>query len=254
MKRSIKILVYFLITIFLLLSLLQFRTVENLPENIATDLKTNKDYIELQLTPEIQLLHTIDSLQLLSSILLILAFLYVYRINKKHILNSIEDELEVESDAITINKDENIKGFNYAEFDKILENYAEKSNFLEESLQNVCNLLEISTAVVFKIQENKLKIVFEYALNYELNHHKFNINETIYQIILENKIPLYFNSISEDSIIVSSSLGNAPAKSLIVLPIFENNNIVGFLEAASFKELQIEEKQILEEYSSFIKI
>lgn len=135
----------------------------------------------------------------------------------------------------------------------ITQNQFNKKNLLENILKYVCNYTEASIGVIYILKSvddvRILEMSASYALynnNEKANHYKFG--EGIVGQVAKNGKLIKITSIPENYIEVVSGLGKAAPTVLFIIPIKNTeDDVLGVMEIATFKEFNEDEQSFLEE-------
>lgn len=123
-------------------------------------------------------------------------------------------------------------------------------------IQNLTKYMNASLGGIFMYQSDKketLNLISSFAYDHK-KAEKIKIQRGVGLVgtcALERST-IYMEKIPDDYIHITSGLGNASPKSLIVLPLIYNNELTGILELAFLRELKNYEKEFLEQISSNI--
>jgi transcriptional regulator with GAF, ATPase, and Fis domain len=131
-------------------------------------------------------------------------------------------------------------------------NFKNTDSLLSKYLKNLGNALEIAQGFLYIKDDSSDEYVFSsgYALTEEKNISSFKKGETLPgQVTLTGEIA-FVNDIPENYFVVESGLGKSKPKHLVFVPVQSDNNVVGVLELALFKELNPTNKEILKKSTS----
>lgn len=126
-------------------------------------------------------------------------------------------------------------------------------NLLEKLLWQICKELEMAQGLVYIMQEKekykKLSAVASYALYLpEGRKMEYKIGEGLVGQVAKNEELILISQVPENYIRVSSGLGESSPQNLVLIPIkSEDADILGILELASFRQISVKDKEILEE-------
>jgi methyl-accepting chemotaxis protein len=150
-----------------------------------------------------------------------------------------------------------------AKFVEILRNNTHDLNELSyQIIYNLIKYLEASQGGVFILnEENKFEPFLEMVSSYAYNRRKYlskRIDLTlpfadgiVAQVFLE-KETTYITDLPEDYLKISSGLGEASPKSLLVIPLKAGGSVYGVIEIASFKEFKSYQIEFIEKLSENI--
>jgi putative methionine-R-sulfoxide reductase with GAF domain len=139
--------------------------------------------------------------------------------------------------------------------EEILAAEIETKEVFSKALSQVCNVLEASQGAVFQVVENKeynsINLLSSYAYHIpEGEQISFRFGEGIAgQVAKEGKVA-NIDTVPEGYIKIFSGLGQSTPKHLLVLPITEEEDVVGVVEISSFKPFQENQIQALKNYFS----
>lgn len=127
----------------------------------------------------------------------------------------------------------------YANFSELLRNNENLENICINSLSFIIKYVKANQGGVFLKEEND-DIVLELKASYAYDRQKFlkksiQIGEGLVgQCYLEKEITM-ITEIPQDYVYVTSGLGDSTPSCIILLPLINNDEVVGILEIASFK-------------------
>lgn len=252
MKKRLRFLVLILMSAFVVLTAIQFLTVFKLPNNIARDIETPIEQIEERIHDDITLLYTIDSLQLISAILVMLSFFYIYKV--KH---------ADEDDIITIDNKKNIHSTNASnqDLDEHVKKYElsllssiDDISYTTHDLKSLCNqsasiiasTFNVSCLAIYILKETQLTYCGGYAyLQNKKGSGTISSEENIYSEVIDNHTPIYFTDVPNNTIKISSGLGEESPLLLGIVPLIHNDQVIGIMEIASFSTLDDDDKSLL---------
>lgn len=125
--------------------------------------------------------------------------------------------------------------------DKSLQDYSDKL------LTNIAKEFEIVQGLLFvKNPKNKMfKKVGSYAYYSDKPPREFKEGEGLSGQVAKNKKLICIDNVPETYITILSGLGNSTPNHLLIFPVLANDEAIGIIELASFKEFSEEQKQIL---------
>jgi methyl-accepting chemotaxis protein len=150
-----------------------------------------------------------------------------------------------------------------AKFVEILRNNTHDLNELSyQIIYNLIKYLEAAQGGVFILnEENKFEPFLEMVASYAYNRRKYlskRIDLTlpfadgiVAQVFLE-KETTYITDLPEDYLKISSGLGEASPKSLLVVPLKASGSVYGVMEIASFKKFKSYQIEFIEKLSENI--
>ncbi len=159
-------------------------------------------------------------------------------------------ELKAKQDEI---RNWSIEGLSH--FSDILKsNNHNLSKFAEVIISEIVNYLKANQGAFFILKDDDDKNRMELKACYAFNKKKY-IHKTIEsgegligQIWLEGE-PAYITEVPKSYMNITSGLGDAPPRSIIILPIKTEKQVVGILELASFRVFEKHEQDFLNELS-----
>jgi methyl-accepting chemotaxis protein len=148
-------------------------------------------------------------------------------------------------------QDENRSWFNagLAKFGDILrQNNNNLSNLADSVIQNLVTYLDANQGGIFMLRENDSEKHLDLLSSFAYNRKKFiqktiHLGEGLVGTCAVERQTIYLKEIPEDYISITSGLGEATPRSLLIVPLKLEEEIFGVIELASFNEftdLQIE--------------
>jgi len=155
------------------------------------------------------------------------------------------DEKVQEAEDLTIN------------FNKLSDDIGKYTNWKEfgtSLLIAISKQLEIVTGLVYSLDLDsmKYKSVASYAYYSENPIPEFMEGEGLIGQVVKDKKALFIEEIPEGYVNVISGLGNHNPKYLAIIPIIENENVVGVVEIATFKSIEQGLSRRIFEFSEFL--
>lgn len=197
-------------------------------------------------------------------ILLFAGFLFVVTIlssNKK--LVAVEEKtLSTEVNTSEKKSDNNI----FSEEDSIdVEAYMKKilpkenpdytiEKYSEKLLSNIAKEFDIVQGLFFikDKQNEEFRVVGKYAYFGEEEPRNFKLGETLSGQAAKNRTVLNLKDIPENYVTILSGLGSSSPNHLLIIPIVLNDESIGVIELASFKEFKRNFKELFEAISGQI--
>ncbi|MCP4311683.1 MAG: PAS domain S-box protein [Bacteroidetes bacterium] len=144
-----------------------------------------------------------------------------------------------------------------AKFGEILRSDVEDfASVCETLLSNLVKYLNANQGAIFIVNENeelKLDLISSYAWGRKKHIEKsvFIGEGIIGQAVIE-KDTVYITDVPEDFITITSGLGDANPRSILIVPLLFNNEVLGALELAAFKPLDKYEIRFVEQLAEII--
>ena len=189
-------------------------------------------------------------------ILIVLLIIFTFLLFVTTILSGQQSETEDLSSEIKIldddtsKKDENSNDVSQDELLDI-ENYIKKIlpkedskldliKYTEKILSNIAKEFNIVQGLFFvKEKESDIfNITGKYAYFGEEEPNSFKSGETLSGQVAKNKTVLNLKEIPENYVTILSGLGSSSPNHLIIIPIVFNNETIGIIELASFKQFK----------------
>ena len=128
---------------------------------------------------------------------------------------------------------------------------SDKEKYCEKLLTNLSKKFEIVQGVVFLIQgdEEVYYPAGKYAYFNDEPPKPFKTGETLPGQVARNKQLLLIDDIPEGYVKVVSGLGTSSPKHLLIIPVLNDDKVIGILEIASFKTFDEEMKAAMEKLS-----
>ena len=188
---------------------------------------------------------------LLISSIIILIFLK----SKKEIIEVIKEKIITKENT---NEEKNVKDTNKNTdkdieliINELLKNYEKTTN--ENFLSKICKKFEFSQAIAYKKQKDIYIPIAKYAYFADDEPSTFKEGEGLLGQAVKNKKQFILDDIPEGYAEIVSGLGKGNPKEILMQPIFSDNNVIGIIEFASFKEFSDTEKKVLNEIGNKIK-
>lgn len=135
----------------------------------------------------------------------------------------------------------------------ILTNKFNKKILLEKFLRSICDHIEASVGAIYitkQVEDAKiLEMVTSYAY-YGSNNHasRYEFGQGLVGQVAKNGKPIFLKAIPEGYIEVVSGLGSSSPSYLLLYPVMnEDEEVLGVIETASFKEYTQEDQSFLKE-------
>jgi len=252
MRSSFTTIKWILVAIFILASLASAYVLFQLPEWLS-QYSAKLDLASLnEVSPVLQKVYLTIGVNILAGIALVALL-----VNNQ---NQYEKEIrEYKVSAPNSEKAEKEAGKEYSgeiylgDPEELLVAEIETKEVFTKALSQVCNALEASQGAVFQVVENEeynsINLLSSYAYPIpEGEKISFRFGEGIAgQVAKEGKVA-NIDAVPEGYIQIFSGLGQSTPKHLLVLPIKEEDDVVGVAEISSFKPFQENQARALESY------
>lgn len=172
-------------------------------------------------------------------------FVLVFILSK----NKNEEDTEVKFDDITNNDKEIITDKSHELID--IESYLKKiipkesskfdlTIFTEKILSNIAKEFDIVQGLFFFKEKDSetYKNIGKYAYFGEEEPKDFKIGETLSGQVAKNKTILFLTDIPDNYVTILSGLGTSSPNNLLIIPVIVNDETIGIIELASFKEFE----------------
>jgi len=132
--------------------------------------------------------------------------------------------------------------------DNTIEDYTEKL------LSNIAKEFDIVQGLFFikDKQNEEFRVAGKYAYFGEEEPRNFKLGETLSGQAAKNKTVLNLKEIPENYVTILSGLGSSSPNHLLIIPIVLNDESIGVIELASFKEFKRNFKDLFEAMSDQI--
>ena len=144
-------------------------------------------------------------------------------------------------------------------FAEILRHHTENINELSDDIiVNLVKYLKANQGGIFIYKDDDpdhayLELLSAYAYNRKKYFDKrINVGEGLVGACAEEKYTIYLTDIPDDYIEIESGTGSANPKSLLIVPLKIENEILGVIEMASFNELKDYEIELVEKIAESI--
>ena len=128
---------------------------------------------------------------------------------------------------------------------------------LQLALHAICNQLEAGQGALYRLAEEdgkrKVELKNGYALSIgESTIIKYEFGEGLIGQCAASGNTLYLDDVPEGYVKIVSGLGSASPKYLLIVPIKQQDQVLGILELASFTEVSKDQRRFVEEAAQFI--
>ncbi|MBN2890426.1 MAG: GAF domain-containing protein [Bacteroidales bacterium] len=175
----------------------------------------------------------------------------------------LRDSLSVaQKDEVTRRKEDRVREWTntgIAKFSDILRQAAKDITELSTSIiKELVNYLNSNQGGVFVLNDdNKDNVLLELAASYAYSKERkkkksFLLGEGLVGTCAVEKATIYMTEIPEDYISITSGLGGANPRSLLIAPLKHEENILGVLEIASFNEFEKYQIEFVEKIAESI--
>lgn len=167
--------------------------------------------------------------------------LIVYRDRESELKNGENGTSDAEKGTISV---ENIK--------ISLRTAKGEKEILQNGLQSICKQLDAGQGAAYQVQqENDLRFVelkAGYALSINENAViRYTFGEGLIGQAASNAQLLYLDEVPEGYIKIISGLGSASPRYLLIVPVKNQENVLGVLEIASFTPLSSDQRKFVEQ-------
>ena len=138
----------------------------------------------------------------------------------------------------------------------VRQDYKNIDELANNSLSNLVKYIDATTGALFMINEDdpdnlfmELIVTFAYERDIAQNHKIFNLEEGLIGRVSKSKEILIVEDIPESYLTVKSGLGSAPPKYLILVPILQQNKLLGIIEISNFRKFKDYEIEFLQNIS-----
>lgn len=137
-------------------------------------------------------------------------------------------------------------------FSEILrQNQNNLKNLGREVISNLVKFLKANQGVIFVLdgdeKETYLNLISAYAWNREkFIEKRIAIGEGLIGSVADEKFSVYMTDVPEDYIEIKSGTGSANPKSILIVPLKVDQEVLGVIEVASFNEIESYEIKIVE--------
>lgn len=124
-------------------------------------------------------------------------------------------------------------------------------------LNSICKEFQVCTGIYYKTKIIDGKNMISYSKGYsfylpESQILSFEFGEGLSGQVATTRSSIISNTIPENYIKVTSGLGDATPKSLMIAPILDTeSNLLGVIELSSFKDFSIEDREILDKVTTW---
>ena len=146
-----------------------------------------------------------------------------------------------------------------SKFSELLRQKADKiSDLARIAIKNLVNYLNANQGAFFYLNDEDkdnvyLELIATYAYNKERKKKKkFLLGEGLVGTVALEKETTYLTDIPEDYVSITSGLGSATPRSLLIVPLKYEDQVVGVIEIASFNEMKDYEIKFVEQVGESI--
>ncbi len=146
-----------------------------------------------------------------------------------------------------IKEEWNTRGIN--KFSEILRQHTNNVEDLSYSIiQNLVKFLNANQGGIFIYKNDNDKIYLEQIACFAYDRKKFNkksieYGEGLIGICAIEKEAIYLNDIPNEYLEIESGLGNSKARSILIIPMITEDDVIGVMEIASFKNMKKYERK-----------
>lgn len=138
-----------------------------------------------------------------------------------------------------------------------LQNAANEKELLQSALQAICKQLDAGLGAIYAANEKEGKRFVELKGGYALSIGEstvlsYEFGEGLIGQSAAGKKTLYVDEVPEGYIKVISGLGSASPNYLLVVPILQDNLVLGVMEVASFTPITEDQRKFVEESAQLI--
>jgi putative methionine-R-sulfoxide reductase with GAF domain len=125
--------------------------------------------------------------------------------------------------------------------------FSNAETYTEKLLQNIAKRMNIVQGLIFVLNDSdqKFHISGQYAYYSEIPPQSFMIGENLSGQVAKNRKMLNLTKLPAGYITIISGLGKSAPNNLIIAPIVYNDNCIGILELASFKQFGENEEALV---------
>jgi transcriptional regulator with GAF, ATPase, and Fis domain len=115
-------------------------------------------------------------------------------------------------------------------------------------IRGLCEYLEVPVGALFILENNILSLAggYAYPLDDADTPNSFADDEGIVGQAVQERRTIKLSDVPADYIDITSGLGKASARNILVVPFIEENRVVGVIEIGSFTELYPHQTQFIE--------
>ncbi len=174
--------------------------------------------------------------------MLTITFMLVFRAGHQHQYASVSEKNTKHAEDISMQEEQHNDAQKIYEIEDLVQTSDDKEMLFTKALSSVCMQLEASQAVAYEIKQDEdvhfVEMFASYA--YYIPEGKvptYHLGEGIVGQAAKDGKLLNINAVPDGYLSVVSGLGKATPKHLLVLPLKNDQVVVGVIEIASFKEI-----------------
>lgn len=138
------------------------------------------------------------------------------------------------------------------EIEELIHTISDKEELFTKALSSICTQLEASQAAAYEVKHHGKTRLIEMFASYahyipEGEVVAYRFGEGIAGQVAKDGAPLNIKAVPEGYLSVVSGLGKATPKHLLVLPVKNDQEVVGVIEIASFKEFSNEHEAAIQQ-------
>ena len=178
----------------------------------------------------------------------------------KSLLNMRESLRKAEAEA-NVRADENQKrqwaNEGIAKFSSIMRETNDINQLGNQIIMNLVNYLDANQGGVFLLDENAERPMFNLISAYAYDRTKFlkksiELNEGLIGRCAIEKQSIYMTDIPNTYLKITSGLGGANPRSLLICPLIANEEVIGVIELASFNNIENYQIEFVEKITEII--
>jgi putative methionine-R-sulfoxide reductase with GAF domain len=114
-----------------------------------------------------------------------------------------------------------------------------KEKSLEKAFQKLCNVQQAVAGALYKVSEDqKLELTVPFALSFpDSKRPAYKFGEGFVGQSAKDRKPIFIDDIPEHTPSAISGLGSSPPKFLSIIPLIQNETLVGVCELGTFSKV-----------------
>jgi hypothetical protein len=163
----------------------------------------------------------------------------------KIVLNDRNKRLNDEVEDVHNSEDTSVSSNTYLDLVKNLDNSLDFGVQLEQKIIKLADSIQLVASIVYERKEDLLELSSCYALAKSEQKGSLRLDEGMTGQVVKDKKPFEVSITDQMSLEIVSGLGKSKPNYLYILPIFEEEEVIGVAELATFVQLNSKRVEFL---------